>query len=57
MAPKASKPREPEVTLDEEAQAELDESNRLQTLCYDHGVSPAETLLPKSEAPSRPVQQ
>ena len=39
MAPKANKSKEPEVTLDEDAQKALDESNRLQSLCYDHAVS------------------
>jgi len=39
MPPKSTKTKEPEVKLDEKAQAQLDESNRLQQLAFDRGVS------------------
>jgi len=38
MPPKSTKTKEPEVKLDEKAQAQLDESNRLQQLAFDRGV-------------------
>lgn len=38
MPPKAAKTKEPDVKLDEKAQAQLNESSRLQQLAFDRGV-------------------